>query len=146
MTRRSRHPLSPRTWRTTACWTRRTPSRETSGTRYRRSRGRSLSPSPVRDLDHLSRGSGRASGSLVSLANVAVRSAPPTLDGLDDGIGAGKGQGLLTVGPPHKVGRRAVLTVHLNDLAMPFSGTDPPAGHEDLVSDRCLHGHLRGSR
>jgi hypothetical protein len=62
---------------------------------------------------------------------------------LDDGIRAGEDQPGVAVVEPHKVGRRASGSVHLDDLARVFGLANYLAVHMQSVADSCLHGaHL----
>ena len=55
------------------------------------------------------------------------------------GIAAGKDEGLVPVVPAHDVTLRAVVTVDLEDLALPLRATRRRALHDDLVAGLCMH-------
>lgn len=74
-------------------------------------------------------------GSKPALVPVAV---------LDGEITAGVHDGFVPVVKADKVGRRSTLAADLKNHAMPVSGPDVPAMHDDPVALCCLHGnHLQ---
>ena len=58
---------------------------------------------------------------------------------LDDAVRAGEDQGLVTVGEPDEVRRRAVLAPDLQYLTVPFLGPNCPAAHMEQIANLGMH-------